>query len=529
MKVKISLLTILILFLILFPTNAANYGGNLKIKVEQRPFNLNPIYAANETALMINNQIFDTLISYNSQGKLTANLAESWQVNKDSTVYNFKLKKNIYFHSYKIKEGEVPLNERSVTAEDWKWSLEYLAAARNKSPYAELLAKIKGYDKFRQGKSKEIAGIRVLDTYNLEIELKQSYAPFIYNLAKRAAVVMPAEAVLNKDFNFSLTPVGTGPFKFGGFFKNKVTLLKNDNYWKNNYQDQNTPYLNQIEINFVEGKILKNNLQKFDLYQLNSEEFSAFQQQKNNFSDYQIMKFENSYIYFAAFNYKSDLHFNSSQMNFKESIRDIINKNDFPAALNFNNLILPGASSNNQQLLAKIRENLVKNDSATLDNELNNLSLTINNSKTAIKIAEYMKNQLKSKDIKLEVKKYNWAEYFKKVKSQNIDSQLFIMSSKYSSRFQFIYDNFYSTSAKNYFGYHNSRVDNMIDYLKLISSRQNREKAYEIITEILINDNPFVFLLQGADSYLISSKIKNEELFKNVYSKYNFEMLYFEQ
>ncbi|MEC9489337.1 MAG: ABC transporter substrate-binding protein, partial [Halanaerobiales bacterium] len=516
MKTKILLLTILILFLSLFSTYAASYGGNLKIKVEQRPFNLNPIYAANETALMINSQIFDTLVTYNSQGDLAANLAESWQVNKDSTVFNFELKNNVFFHPYKIKERKVSLNERSVTAEDWKWSLEYLAAARNKSPYAELLAKIKGYDQYRKGESKDITGIRVIDTYNLEIELKQSYAPFIYNLAKSAAVVMPAEAVLNNDFNFSLTPIGTGPFKYNSFVKNKVTLLKNNNYWKNNYQDQTTPYLNQIEISFGEGNIIKNNLREFDLYQLNSEEFSIYQQQKGNFSNYKITKFENSYIYFAALNYKSNLHLNSSQMNFKESIRDIINKNDFPAALNFNNLILPWVSGNNQQLLAKIRENLAVGDSATLDREINNLGLTINNSKTAIRIAEYMKNQLKSKDIELEIKKYNWAEYLKKLKNQNIDSQFFIMTSEYNSRFQFIYDNFYSTSAKNYSGYHNSRLDNMIDYLKLINNSQNRERAYKIITEILVNDNPFLFLFEGADSYLISKKINNMKLIKNI-------------
>jgi peptide/nickel transport system substrate-binding protein len=529
MKTKTFVLIILILILNLFTANAANYGGDLKIKVNLRPFNLNPIYADNETAHMINKQIFDTLVTYNKQGKLIANLAESWEVNEDSTVFNFKLKQNVYFHSYKMEGVEVPLNERSVTAEDWKWSLEYLAAASNKSPYAELLAKIKGYEQYRRGESNEIAGIRILDNYHLEIELKQSYAPFIYNLAKSAAVVMPAEAVRNNDFNFSLTPVGTGPFKYRSFVKNKVTLFKNDNYWKNNYQDQNIPYLNQIEITFTEGNILKNNLQEFDLYQLNSEEFSVYQQQKVNFSNYQIRKFENSYIYFAAFNYKSDLYLNSRLKNFKEGLRYIINENNFHETLNFSNLILPGASSSNQQLLAKIRENLAAGDSVNLPKELNNLGLTINNSKTVIKIAEYMKNQLKSKDIGLEIKKYNWAEYLKKLKNQNIDSQFFIMTSEYSNRFQFIYDNFYSASDKNYFGYHNNRLDNMIDYLKLINNLQNRESAYKIITEILVNDNPFLFLFEGADSYLISKEIKNQDIFEDSYLKYNFEMLYFER
>lgn len=529
MKTKIFVLIILILILNLFPVNAANYGGDLKIKVNLRPFNLNPIYADNETAHMINRQIFDTLVTYNKQGKLIANLAESWEVNEDSTVFSFNLKPDVYFHPYKIEGKEVPLNEREVIAEDWKKSVEYLAAAENKSIYAELFAKVKGYDQYRRGESKEISGIKVLDKYNLKIELQQSYAPFIYNLAKRAAVVMPLEAVLNSGLDFSLTPVGTGAFKFGGFTKNQVTLLKNDNYWKNNYQEQDIPYLNQIDINFAAENNLTESLQKFDLYQLNSADFAVYQQQKDGYSNYQIKKLTNENLYYAAFNYKSDLYLNSRPKNFKEGLRYIINENNFHETLNFNNLILPGASSNNQQLLAKIRENLAAGDSVNLPEELNNLGLTINNSKTAIKIAEYMKNQLKSKDIGLEIKKYNWAEYLKKLKNQNIDSQFFIMTSEYSNRFQFIYDNFYSASDKNYFGYHNNRLDNMIDYLKLINNLQNRESAYKIITEILVNDNPFLFLFEGADSYLISKEIKNQDIFEDSYLKYNFEMLYFER
>lgn len=527
MKTKIYVFTILILILNLFSVNAANYGGDLKIKVDQRPFNLNPIYGASETALMIDKQIFDTLVNYNNQEEIAANLAESWEINNDSTLFEFQLKKEVYFHPYKIDGKEVPLNEREVSAENWKWSFEYLAVSKNKSPYAELLNKVKGYDEYRQGKSQEISGIRVKNKFQLEIELKESYAPFIYNLAKSAAVVMPANAVLSNDFNFSTAPVGTGAFEYGNFSKNKVTLLKNNNYWKNNYQEEKQPYLNQIEINFSAENNLKENLQEFDLFQLNSAEFFAYQEQKDEYSDYQITKFVNNYFYFAGLNYNSNLSQDENYNDLKEGLSYIINENNFIENLNLDNFILPADNINSQPFLFKLSKNLQNSKNINLNDSLKELKLAVNDSKTNIQIANQLKNELKTENINLDIKKYNWAEYLNRLNTRNLNSNLFMMSADYNNRFEFIRDNLYSTSKANYFGYQNKRLDNLIDYLKLVNNKQNSERAFEIITDIIIGDNPFVFLFQGADSYLVSDRLVNQDIFKNMYLKYDFERLYF--
>ncbi len=529
MKTKIYIFIVLILILNVFSVNAANYGGNLKIRVDQRPFNLNPIYAANDTAFLIDQQIFDTLVIYNNQGEPAANLAESWEIKNESRLFSFNLKKDIYFHAYKIDGNEVTLNEREVSAEDWKWSFEYLAAVKNKSPYAELLDKVKGYAEYRQGKKDEITGIRVKDKYQLEIELKESYAPFIYNLAKRAAVVMPARAVMSSDFNFSLNPIGTGAFKYGSFSNDQVVLQKNNNYWKNNFQEAELPYLNQIEINFAVENKLKENLENFDLYQLNSAEFSAYQSQKDKYSDYQLKNFVNNNVYFAAFNYNNNLSQNKNYNNLKESLRYIMYKSSLIENLNLNNFIVPAADINSQPLLSKLSQNLQSSKNNNFNDSLEDIKLVINDSKTNIQIANYLKDELRAESINLEIKEYNWAEYLNMLNNEDLQNYLFIMSAEYNNKFEFILDNFYSTSENNYFDYQNKRIDNLIDYLKLVDSSQSRDRASEIIMEILINENPFVFLFQGADNYLVSDKIVMNDIFKNYNSKNNFETVYFKQ
>lgn len=526
MKTKIYVTTIILLILNLFSVNAANYGGNLKIKVDQRPLNLNPIYAANNTAQMINKQIFDTLVKYNNQGKLSPNLAESWNIKSESTIFEFQLKEEAYFHPYKIEGKEVGVKERNVRAKDWKWSFEYLAAPKNKSPYAGLLDKIKGYDEYRLGKSDEITGIRIKDKYQLEIELKESYTPFIYNLAKTPAVVMPAKAVLNTDFNFSLSPVGTGAFSYADISANKVKLLKNNNYWQNNYRENELPYLEQIEINFTDKNNLEEDLGDFDLYQLNSKEFSAYQEQVAKNSEYRVLKMLNNNIHYAAVNYNSYSEQNNNEEEIKTNLRHILTKEELVKFSKLNDLILP--TNKKEELLSyKLNNNIQQNISDDFNNELLNLKLATNNSEINIKLADFIRTKLSENNIDLSIEEYSWIDYLKLLNQKSLEAQIFIISSTYNNQFEFIYDNFYSESQKNYLGYQNERLDNLIDYLKLESNEQSRDRAFELITQIISTDNPFLFIFEGADSYLISERIKNQDLLKDIHSKYNFELLYF--
>lgn len=526
-KNKIFLFAILIIILIGFNVSAANYGGALKVKTNQRPLNLNPIYAANETEIMIKEQIFDKLLAYNQNGEIISNLAESWELNNDATVFRFDLKKDVYFHSYQIHEKESNLEKRKVTAEDWKWSFEYLVSPKNKSPYADLFEKVKGYDDYRQGKKDQIIGIKVLDQYQLEIELKEPYAPFIYNFLKEAAVVMPREAVLNRKQKFSLAPVGTGAFKYKNFVKNKIILEENNEYWKNNYQEKKLPFLNQIEIYFSADKEI--DYKDFDLYQLNSEEIKEYQKQKDNYSDYYLEKITNNNYYYIALNSKNSLKEYSSFSSLKRKLYHILKENYFTADINnINNLISPTVIYNSQNFLDLIYNQDNRNFSSQNTLNDNNLELTmaINNTEQSVEIAELIKKQLKLKNIDLNIKKYNWFEYLEFLKNNKKD--LFIMSYQYENKFDFISDNFYSTSDKNYYNYENRRLDNLIDYLKLEDNINSQELAYEIIKDILRNNNPFILLFKGVDNYLVSSRLANLDIIKNLDYKNSrfFELLY---
>ena len=525
-KNKICFIIILIIILASFSISAANHNNDLRIKVNQRPLNLNPIYAANKTEIMINQQIFGKLLRFNQNKEPVVNLAKSWELNNTATVFSFELKKDVYFQPYKIKGKEISAKERKVTAEDWKWSFEYLASPQNKSPHAELFKKVKGYENYRQGKKDELSGIRVLDDYHLEIELNEAYAPFIYNLLKAPAVVMPKKAVLNRDKKFSLSPVGTGAFEQEKFTYNQITLVKNNDYWENNYRLEKLSEINKIEFNFDNKNNFKDDYKKFDFYQLNSEELKNYQRQSDYYSGYQLEKIANNSYYYTALNFNSNLKNNIKISNIKAIFNKNFIENNISDDLNNNNFEYATVNSDRYFFLDRIYFQSQKNLSVSNSNkdEQYNLSLTaaVNNKEKALKIAEFMKKKLNTNGIDLNIKKYDWVEYLTKLKNNNLDSQLFLMNYNYKNKFEFIADNFHSDSSKNYFNYKNSRVDNLIDYLKLESNQKAREQAYEIIEDILLQNHPFILLFKGSDNYLVRDELVNNYELKNIFLDDNF-------
>lgn len=499
---RIFFFTFLIIILLIPSLEAAGSTNNLKIKVKQRPFTLNPIYGSNETELMIINHVFENLVKYNQEGKIVPFLAQNWEVNDSGSVFNFTLRDDIYFQSYKKNELEIPKAERKVKAQAWKNYFEYLADSKNKSPHADLLKKIKGYKVYREGKTNNISGIKVIDEYHLRIELTEAYYPFIYNLTKKPMAISLVEII--SEGKFDLKPIGTGKFKLERFSEDKVLLEKNKNYWQKNNSNKQLDSLNQIEFDFS-NLDLKNNYQKFNLYQLTKAEIKYYQAHKSDFNNYQLKQKKKDFYYFLAL--VVDKQTNRTDL---KNIKNFFRQTKFKAN---NNLII-----NSFQL-----ENEFLNDLNFKTNSINSINryspknklplLNINNTEESQAIAMFLKQNLKNKELDLSFKKYDWLEYLNGLKKYNFKNQLILMSYNYQNKFEFIFDNFYSDSKNNYFNYNNKRVDNLIDYLKITSDLEKQNQAYQIIEEILLKDFPILKSFRAVDNYLISEDLSEKYLF----------------
>ena len=185
------------------------------------PLTLDPAMARESTSLEYIVEIFSGLVCFDPDLKITPDIARSWDITGNGTIYTFHLRQGVKFHS-----------GRNLTANDFKYSLERVCDPATGSQTAETyLGDIVGVKEKLQGKANEVSGVKVLDDYTLQITID---APKEYFLAKltypTAFVVDKANVEMGSDW--WRRPNGTGPFKLKQWKAgNVITLERNELYY----------------------------------------------------------------------------------------------------------------------------------------------------------------------------------------------------------------------------------------------------------------------------------------------------------
>jgi ABC-type transport system substrate-binding protein len=184
-----------------------------------------PQVTTNDYTIPIN--IFDRLVEVENKGNglsgIVPGLATSWTVTPDGLVYNFKLRQNVKFHNGEIFKADDVLYtiERCMT-------LDY---ARNTDAFTPIL----GAMDVLEGNATKIAGVRVVNDYEIEITLEAPYAPFLANIATPAGSIFNRKATEAAGVEFGINPaktIGTGPYYFSEWVLNDHSLiLAFDDYW----------------------------------------------------------------------------------------------------------------------------------------------------------------------------------------------------------------------------------------------------------------------------------------------------------
>lgn len=141
----------------------------------------------------VNQLIFDGLVRFDSQGIPQTDLAESWGVSQDGTIYNFSLRSDVYWH-----DGE-PFDSSDVT-----YTIGLLQSQHNLIPedLRNFWAEVE---------------MVVLSEDQIQFLLPEPYAPFLDFLnfgilPEHILGGLGLEEIIDHPFN--LAPIGTGPFRF---------------------------------------------------------------------------------------------------------------------------------------------------------------------------------------------------------------------------------------------------------------------------------------------------------------------------
>lgn len=189
---------------------------------------INPVLSqSNNSDEDLTQIIYSGLLKYNNKGELIPDLAESYEISDDKTLYTFHLRKNVVWH-----DGE------PFSANDVIFTTNLISNPTYKSP---LRSNWQGIE------------TAIIDDYTLTFKIKTQYVGFLHNLTfgilpKHIWESVGAEKFTLTDLN--LQPIGTGPYKYNAFQKDSdgniisYKLAANPNYF------EGKPYLSKVSFNF---------------------------------------------------------------------------------------------------------------------------------------------------------------------------------------------------------------------------------------------------------------------------------------
>jgi peptide/nickel transport system substrate-binding protein len=178
----------------------------LNIALGEEPDNLNPIGNAN---IYDSIKVFSGLLKSDENLKMAPDLAESWEVSPDGKTYTFHLREGVKWH-----DGS------DFTAEDVKFTYDLL---RNQE-WVSVFSTSSEYE--------VIDNVETIDDHTVKFSLSEGLVPF---QERFTLPILPKHLLEGQDLaktDFWQSPVGTGPYRFVEWTKGEDLVLEaNPDYY----------------------------------------------------------------------------------------------------------------------------------------------------------------------------------------------------------------------------------------------------------------------------------------------------------
>lgn len=176
-------------------------GGEIHEGVIGYPRYINPILSITDSGKDITLLVYAGLLKATGDGQIIEDMAESYSISDDGTVYNVKIKEDAKFH-----------DGTPLTSKDIEFTIKKALDPALKSPKAPNW----------QGVS-----VKIISEKEIEFVLSKPYAPFIENLTlgilpEHLWKDIDPEAYIWSERNFD--PIGSGPYKTSEIKRNKSGL-----------------------------------------------------------------------------------------------------------------------------------------------------------------------------------------------------------------------------------------------------------------------------------------------------------------
>lgn len=451
------------------------------------PSNLIPFFASDSASAEISRLVFNGLVKYDKDLKLTGDLAESWEV-LDGGL-------RIVFH---LRRGVLWQDGQPFTAEDVAFTFKKLTDPATPTPYG--------------GDFQKVQALNVLDPHTVEVIYKEAFSP---GLASWGMGMVPKHVLANENLMntaFARRPIGTGPYRLKRWVPGQsIELEANPDYFKG--EPGIRRYLYRI-IPDLSTTFLELQIENLDFAGLTPLQFQR--QTGNDFFKKRYRKFRypsQAYVY-LGYNLK---HPYFSDKSVRKAIGLAISKKEIvdatlmglgrPASGPF----LPSSWAYD----ASIPEDPFDPEVAKrlLAGKKFSFTLLTNQGNDSRRMAcEIIQRRLADVGIDVKIQVVEWGTFLKEfIDKRRFDAVLLAWQLPQDPD---VHDIFHSSAMEkgfNFISYSNPEVDALLEEGRRLFPEEERAAVYHQVHQILNEDEPYTFLYVPDALPIVHSRFQNVE------------------
>ena len=462
-------------------------GGTYRFPLMNNPSTLDPASVQDNYGETLVHQLFDGLIRFDPYLTVLPALAETWKVDDKGKRYRFVLRENARFH-----------NGRQVTAEDVIFSISRLIRVDRPPAILPHLLKINGAKEYRDHETERIKGLEPIDDRVLLVRLKEPHTPFLTALGMCYAKIVPKKEIIQQGDRFWQNPVGSGPFRFVSWEKNKAIRLERFSA----YYDGES-FLDKIhymvypggEIERVLADFQEDRLEEMPVYGKIRQELSAqsglqwFHRPSLSFLFYGIR--ENHPLLKDP-----EIRKALSLAIDREKLVKQVYKGQFEPA---RSILPPGMPGYHRESLPMVqdidqaRERIKKALGKDADSMKPLEIVSAIQSSFAKAELKFIRESWARLGIPIEIKFItDWQAFEAYLKSEAVQIYRYAWFADMPDPDSFLYPLFASDSPVNFMQYHNKEVDRMLQTARGITDPVKRMEMYQQIEKIIITSAPLI-------------------------------------